>query len=66
MIYRKLNFTVLNMAAIKLSSRLIEVWYLKFLTYSLISVEQALRKLIANYVLADGGRPSETFCVVIR
>lgn len=51
MMYRKLNFMALNMATIKLFGRLIEVRYLKFLTYSLISVEQALRKLIANYVL---------------
>lgn len=42
---------VLNMTTIKLFARLIEVRYLKFLTYSLISVEQALRKLIANYAL---------------
>lgn len=51
MMYRKLNFMALNMATIKLFGRLIEVRYLKFLTYSLISVEQTLRKLIANYVL---------------
>lgn len=51
MMYRKLNFMALNMATIKLFGGLIEVRYLKFLTYSLISVEQALRKLIANYAL---------------
>lgn len=52
--YRKLNFIAFNMTAIKLFGRLIEARYLKrkreFL-YSLISVEQSLRKLIANYAL---------------
>lgn len=51
MMYRKLNFMALSVATIKLFAGLIEVRYLKFLTYSLISVEQPLRKLIANYAL---------------
>jgi len=63
MMYRKLNFMALNMTSIKLFDRLNRSTIFEerkkernrekesFLTYSLISVEQSSRKLIANYAL---------------
>lgn len=68
MMYRKLNFMVLSIATIKLFAGLIEVRYLKFLTYSLIS-EQALRNLIANYALVTEDvlqKPSAYNCILNR
>lgn len=68
MMYRKLNFMALSIATIKLFAGLIEVRYLKFLTYSLIS-EQAPRNLIANYALVTEDvlqKPSACNCILNR
>lgn len=68
MMYRKLNFMALSIATIKLFAGLIEVRYPKFLTYSLINVGQALRKLIANYALVteDVQKPSAYIYILNR